>query len=130
MITALSNHFSRLLSPCLHLSAVVKRQGVCLYGQIVTCTLGCCTNLYSHSSNRYGFKHIIIRSIISYCQDKIISGGKQSLFTSEPLVNSGDFISITLLPCMICKFCFKQIDIKELTNCCARNLPNHASASR
>ena len=24
MITALSNHFSRLLSPCLHLSAVVK----------------------------------------------------------------------------------------------------------
>ena len=36
MIAALSNHFSRLLSPRFYLSAVVKRQGVCLYGQIVT----------------------------------------------------------------------------------------------
>lgn len=76
MIAALSNHFSRLLSPRFYLSAVVKTAR-CLYGQIVTCTLGCCTNLYSHSSNRQGFKHIIIRGIISHCQDKIISGGKQ-----------------------------------------------------
>lgn len=131
MIAALSNHFSRLLSPRFYLSSVVKtarylsvRADCNVHSRMlvpiftVTAVTGRALNISSS----------VVSSPIARIKSYRVAS--KSLFTSEPLVNSGDFISITLLPCMICKFCFKQIDIKELTNCCARNLPNHASASR
>lgn len=77
MIAALSNHFSRLLSPRFYLSSVVKT------ARCLSVRADC--NVHSRmlyqslqlQQYRQGFKHIIIRGIISHCQDKIISGGKQ-----------------------------------------------------
>ena len=60
----------------LNLVKEILRSGQELLQRPITLLDGVQAVSYTHL-NRQGFKHIIIRGIISHCQDKIISGGKQ-----------------------------------------------------